>query len=230
VAQLVAHELVHDCADLFALTVEQLAGLTSTSARSGTAVERRFGKKNATKVVAQIAHRKSNELWRIIFALGIRHIGERSAQALVRAFGSMDALGSASLEALQTADEIGPVLAESVRRWFDEPRNRALVARLKEAGVRMEAAETERGLDAAPGALAGRTYVITGTLSGMSRADVAAALEARGARVAGTVSARTTGLIVGQDPGGKADKARALGVALLDEPALLRLLAETQPL
>lgn len=230
VTQLVATGLVRDCADLFALTVDALAGLTSTSTRAGATLERRFGEKNATKVVAQIERSKGNELWRVIFALGIRHIGERSAQALVRSFGSMEALGSASLEALQTTDEIGPVLAESVRHWFDEPHNRALVARLREAGVRMTATGTERGAGAAPGALAGATYVITGTLSGMSRAEATAALEARGARVTGSVSARTTGLVVGDDPGNKADKARALGVTILDEEALRTLLAGSEPL
>jgi DNA ligase (NAD+) len=230
VSQLIAHGLAHDCADLYALTAERLASLTSTSVRGdGTTIERRFGEKNAAKVAAQIDRSRTNELWRVVFALGIRHIGERSAQVLARAFGSLDALAAASFEALQSTNEIGPVLAESVRSWFDEPRNRALIDRLRQAGVRSEAAEEERGTFEAPGALVGKTYVITGTLATMSREAAAAALEARGARVAKSVSARTTAVVMGADPGSKAAKAASLGVSTLDESAFLTLLAENAP-
>ena len=225
VAQLIAGGLVRDHADLYHLTVEQLGTLTSTSAREGKAIERRFGEKNAAKVVEQIARSKNNDFWRVIYALGIRHIGERGAQVLARAFGSMEALEAASLEALQSTNEIGPVLAESARSWLDEPRNRELVSRLRTAGVRMEVPESER-VSAGPGPLTGRTYVITGTLSSMTREEATAALERLGAKVSGSVSKKTTAVIVGEEAGSKADKARTLGVTTLDEAAFKALIAQ----
>ena len=161
----------------------------------------------------------------MIYALGIRHIGERGAQVLARAFGSMEALEAASLEALQSTNEIGPVLAESARSWLDEPRNRELVSRLRAAGVRMEVPESER-VSAGPGPLTGRTYVITGTLSSMTREEATAALERLGAKVSGSVSKKTTAVIVGEEAGSKADKARTLGVTMLDEAAFKALIAQ----
>jgi len=218
VAQLIEHGLVHDYADLYTLTVEQLATLKSSSQRSdGKTIERRFGEKNAAKVVQQIERSKENHLWRVIYGLGIRHIGERGAQVLARAFGSMDVLTSASLHQLQATNEVGPVLAESVKSWVDEPRNRELVDRLRLAGVRTEVPEDERKAAAGPKPLAGRTYVITGTLSTMTREQASEALERLGAKVAGSVSRKTTGVIVGEEAGNKADKARELGVPTLDE-------------
>jgi DNA ligase (NAD+) len=225
VAQLIASGLVHDYADVYHLTADQLAGLTSTSDREGKAIERRFGAKNAAKVVEQINRSKTNDFWRVIYALGIRHIGERGAQVLARAFSSMEALETASLEALQATSEIGPVLAASARSWLDEPRNRELVSRLRAAGVRMEVPESERIHAALPGPLTGQTYVITGTLSSMTREQAAAALEHLGAKVAGSVSKKTTAVIVGEEAGSKADKAAALGIPTLDEAAFQALLA-----
>jgi DNA ligase (NAD+) len=226
VAQLIANGLVHDYADLYHLTADQIATLTSTSERDGKAIERRFGAKNAAKVIEQIERSKTNEFWRVIYALGIRHIGERGAQVLARAFGSMEALEAASLEALQATNEIGPVLAESARSWLDEPRNRELVSRLRAAGVRMEVPESERLAAAGPGPLTGRTYVITGTLASMTREEATAALERLGAKVVGSVSKKTTAVIVGEAAGSKADKARALGVTMLDEAALKALIEQ----
>jgi DNA ligase (NAD+) len=226
VMQLITSGLVRDYADLYHLTADQLSTLTSTSEREGKAIERRFGSKNAAKVIEQIERSKTNEFWRVIYALGVRHIGERGAQVLARAFGSMDALEAASLEALQSTNEIGPVLAESARSWLDEPRNRELVSRLRAAGVRMEVPESER-VSAGPGPLTGRTYVITGTLSSMTREEATAALEQLGAKVAGSVSKKTTAVIVGEEAGSKADKARSLGVATLDEAAFKALIAQS---
>jgi DNA ligase (NAD+) len=225
VAQLIAGNLVRDYADVYHLTAEQLAALTSTSEREGKAIERRFGEKNAAKVIEQITRSKTNDFWRVIYGLGIRHIGERGAQVLARAFGSMEALEAASLEALQSTNEIGPVLAESTRSWLDEPRNRELVSRLRAAGVRMEVPESER-VSAGPGPLTGKTYVITGTLSSMTREEAAAALERLGAKVSGSVSKKTTAVIVGEEAGSKADKARTLGVTMLDEEAFKGLIAQ----
>ena len=225
VAQLIAGGLVRDYADLYTLTADQLAGLTSTSERhDGKVIERRFGSKNAAKVIEQIDRSKANDFWRVIYGLGIRHIGERGAQVLARAFGSMEVLEAASLEALQATDEIGPVLAESARSWLDEPRNRALVTRLRAVGVRMEVPESERALGAGSRPLAGRTYVITGTLPSMTREEATGALERLGAKVAGSVSKKTTAVIVGEEAGSKAEKAKALGVPMLDEAGLKALL------
>ena len=225
IAQLIASGLVRDYADIYALSPEHLANLTSTSARSdGREIQRRFGEKNAAKVVAQIERSKTNELWRVIYGLGIRHVGERGAQVLARAFWSIDALVAATTEQLQETNEIGPVLAGSVRTWLDEPRNRQLLDRLRDAGVRLEVPESERTPAPAIGALAGRTYVITGTLTSMTREQAEAALKRLGAKVAGSVSRKTTGVVVGAEAGSKAEKARALGVPMLDETAFLDLI------
>ncbi len=225
IAQLIASGLVRDYADVYALSAGQLANLTSTSTRSdGREIQRRFGEKNAAKVVDQIERSKTNELWRLVYGLGIRHVGERGAQVLSRAFWSVDALVVASIEQLQQTPEIGPVLAESIRSWMDEPRNRELLDRLRAAGVRMEVPESERTAAPATGALSGRTYVITGTLTAMTRDQAEAALKRLGAKVAGSVSKKTSGVIVGAEPGSKAEKARELGVPMLDEAAFLHLI------
>ena len=225
IKQLIESGLVRDYADVYHLKTEQIANLTSTSVRGdGKSIERRVGEKNAAKVISEIDRSKRNELWRLLYGLGIRHIGERGAQVLARAFGSVDTLVGASLDHLQSTNEIGPVLAESLRSWLDEPRNQALLGRLRDAGLQMEVPEAERAADAGPKPLAGKTYVITGTLSSMSREQATAALERLGAKVAGSVSKKTTGVIVGAEAGSKADKARDLGVPMLNEQQFQALL------
>jgi DNA ligase (NAD+) len=225
IAQLIGGRLVSDYADVYALTPETLASLTSTSVRTdGKSIDRRFGEKNAQKVVLQIDRSRTNELWRLIYGLGIRHVGERGAQVLAAAFGSVEALSAASIEQLQTTREIGPVLAESVRSWFDEPRNRQLLERLRAAGVRMEVPPDARAELQREGPLTGKTYVLTGTLQSMTRDQATAAIERLGGKVAGSVSKKTAAVIVGADAGSKADKARQLGVTILDEPAFLALI------
>ena len=232
IAQLIEQGLVRSYSDVYALTAQQIADLTSQSTRSdGRSIVRRFGDKNAAKVIHEIDRSRSNDLWRVLYGLGIRHIGERAAQVLARAFGSIDALSTATLEALQQTAEVGPVLAQSVRAWFDEPRNRELVDRLREAGVRMEVPASERAAaaSAATGPLAGRTYVVTGTLASMSREEATAAIERLGGKVAGSVSRKTTAVIVGSDAGSKAEKARQLDIPMLDEAAFLQLLDPQTP-
>ena len=225
IAQLLEQGLVHDYADVYALQAETLAGLTSISIRSdGKEIQRRFGEKNAAKVIGEIERSRTNELWRVIYGLGIRHIGERAAQVVARAFGSMDALCAATVEQLQQTSEIGPVLAASLRSWLDEPRNRTLVDRLRDAGVRMEVPPGERAARDAEGPLKGKTYVLTGTLSSMSRELATAAIERLGGKVTGSVSKKTTAVIVGEDAGSKASKAQELGVPTLDEPTFLQLI------
>jgi DNA ligase (NAD+) len=227
IAQLIEGGLVRDYADVYALTADALASLTSTSARGdGKVIERRFGEKNAAKVIQQIERSRSNELWRLIYGLGIRHVGERGAEVLEDAFGSMDALMASTIEQLQSTREVGPVLAASIRSWFDEPRNRQLIERLRAAGIRMEVPPEQRGARSALGPLTGKTYVLTGTLSAMTREQATEAIERLGGKVAGSVNKKTTAVVVGVDAGTKAEKARTLGVTMLDEPAFLALLAE----
>ena len=228
IAQVIEQGLVRDYADVYALTADQLANLTSVSTRGdGREIQRRFGGKNAQKVIDQIARSRSNPLWRVIYGLGIRHIGERAAQVLAQAFGTMDVLCAATREQLQHTHEIGPILAESLRSWLDEPPNRELVERLRRAGVNMEVPEAERRAAALPGPLTGRTYVITGTLASMPREEAETALTALGAKVSGSVSRKTTAVIVGADPGSKVDKARSLGVPILDEQGFAELIGSS---
>jgi DNA ligase (NAD+) len=225
IAQLIENGLVRDYADVYRMEAQQLAALTSVSTRTdGKAITRRFGEKNAAKVIEQIDRSRRNDLWRLLYGLGIRHIGERAAQVLARAFNSIDAIVSSSIEQLQDTPDVGPVLAESIRSWFDEPRNIELIERLKAAGVRVEVPESERVVPDAPAPLKGKTYVITGTLASMTREQATETLERLGAKVAGSVSKKTAGVIVGTEAGSKADKARDLGVPMLDEAAFLELI------
>jgi DNA ligase (NAD+) len=216
VDQLITTGMVHDFADLYSLTLEPLANLSSVSIREGRELKRRLGEKSAAKLLEQIARSKTNSFWRVIFGIGIRHVGERGAQALARALGSLDALLAASAETLERVPDVGPVVARSVRAFLDEPHNRTLLERLRDAGVRMEA-DAPATLGAQP--LAGNTFVLTGTLASMSREEAAAAIERLGGKVSGSVSKKTTYLVVGADAGTKLDKARDLGVKTLTEEA-----------
>jgi DNA ligase (NAD+) len=216
VDQLVTTGLVRDFADLYRLDRPTLAGLTTPPARAGHQ-PRRLGEKVADKVLAQIERSRANDFWRVIFGVGIRHVGERGAQALARAYGSLDALVGASVESLTTVPDIGPVVARSVRAFLDEPQNVAVLSRLRAAGVNMTAGTF--GGDG-PRPLAGKTFVLTGTLTGMTREDAAAAIERLGGKVTGSVSRKTSYLVVGADAGSKLDKARELGVQLLTEDEL----------
>lgn len=210
VRQLVEKGLVSSAADVYQLTEDTLAGLD------------RMGKKSAAKLMVEIDRSRQNEIWRLLNGLGIRHVGERGAQILADHFGSIEALQAAPLAELEAVREVGPVVAASVRGWFDEPHNRELVERLGKAGVRTvgEVRRAPRG----PQPLAGQTFVITGTLDAMSREDAAARLEALGGKVTGSVSRKTSYLVVGAEPGTKLEKAQQLGVATLDEAAFLRLI------
>ena len=224
VDQLISLELVRDVADLYHLSREQLESLVVTpkEPRSERARPRKLGKVGAN-LVAEIDASRRRELWRLLHGLGIRHVGERAAELLARATGSLDALAAADLETLQRIPEIGPVVASSVRAWFDDERHQALVRRLTEAGVRTVATAEERAA-AAGGPLEGQTFVLTGTLEGMTREEATAAIERLGGKVSGSVSRKTRYVVVGADPGSKADKARQLGVETIDETALRRLI------
>jgi len=226
IAQLLASGLVKDYADVYGLRVEDLASLTATSTRQdGKTIERRFGEKNAVKVVEQIERSREAGLGRLLYALGIRHVGERGAQVLAGAFGSVDAIAQAPAAQLEQTHEIGPVLAESVRAWFDAPANQQLLQRLRQKGVRLDATDAERARASASGPLTGKTYVLTGTLATMTREEASEAIERLGGKVAGSVSKKTTAVVAGADPGSKADKAQALGIPVLDERAFRQLVA-----
>lgn len=209
VDQLVDGNLVHSPADLYALTLEQLSGLD------------RMAEKSAQNVLDALARSKDTTLARFLFALGIRDVGEATASALAQHFGQLRALQSATVEEIQQVPDVGPVVAAHVHNFFAEPRNRAVVEELQRRGVRWP--EQEPGRPAADGPLTGKTFVITGTLTSMSRDEARDRLVALGGKVSGSVSKKTSAVIVGADPGSKAQKAAELGVTILDEAAFLRL-------
>jgi DNA ligase (NAD+) len=213
VDQLVTTGLVRDFSDLYRLDAPSIAALTSVSEREGRELRRKVGEKIATKLVAEIDRSRASELWRLIHALGIRHVGERGAQALATSFPTMQAIADAPVEQLERVRDIGPVVARSIRAFFDEPHNRELVERLAAAGVNMKGSEAPSG----PETLAGRTFVLTGALSTMTRDEAAEAIAARGGKVSGSVSGKTSYLVAGADPGSKLEKARSLGVQVLTE-------------
>jgi len=216
VDQLIEQGLVHDFADLYHLTAAQLETLVVApkEPRSDRAVPRKLGKVGRN-VLAQLERSKSNDLARLIYALGIRHIGEKAAATLARHFRTMERVMTEPAEALQSVAEIGPVVASSVRAFAEEPRNQELVARLKAAGVNM-ASQAPEPTDQ-PGPLAGKTFVLTGTLATMSREEAAGALERLGAKVAGSVSKKTSVVVYGSEAGSKLEKARQLGLETWDE-------------
>jgi DNA ligase (NAD+) len=207
--QLVEAELVDDPADLYHLDVETLAGLE------------RMGAKSAAKLVDALERSKKVELGRLLFALGIREVGEVSARSLARHFGALEPIIEADRETLEAVRDVGPVVAGHIREFFAEPRNREVLQRLLDAGV-----EWRVEPQAEPGEqpLAGKTYVLTGSLETMTRSEAKKRLEALGARVTGSVSRSTSGVIAGAEPGSKLDRARELGIEVLDEGGLAALI------
>ena len=209
--QLCEKNLIKSYADIYSLDAATLEGLE------------RMGKKSAAKVLGEIEKSKGNDVWRLLYGLGIRHVGERGAQVLADHFGSVDAIENATLEALESVREIAPVRAASVRSFFDQPPNRELIVGFRKAGVKL-IGEPKRA-PVGPQPLLGKSYVIPGELSGMSREEAQAKLEGLGAKVTGSVSKKTTALIVGSDPGAsKSEKAQALGIPTLDEKGFLELI------
>jgi len=215
VDQLLATGLVTNAADLYKLTPEQLEALE------------RMGRKSAEKLVEQLQKSKRQPLPRLLNALGIRFVGERTAQFLVAKFPTMDALMAASEDELQRADEIGPKVARSIRDYFDDERNQALVECLREAGMTFEydAPTPTQQIEG----LAGKTFVLTGTLPTMTRDEAKARIEAAGGKVTGSVSKKTDYVVAGEEAGSKLDKAQTLGVPVLDEVGLLALFASSEP-
>ena len=210
VAQLIDAGLVKTVADIYDLKLEDVAALE------------RMGKKSAENLLSAIEKSKSHPLHRLVFALGIRHVGERSARDLAEHFGTMDRLASATFSELTDVRDVGPKVAESVLAFFREPRNREILRRLADAGVNMK--EAEKGVSAGKSPLAGKTVVLTGALERFTRKEAEEAVLARGGRVSGSVSRKTDYVVVGRDPGSKYEKARELGVTVLDEREFERLL------
>lgn len=206
--QLVDKEVVRDLADLYDLNADTLAGLE------------RMGKLSARNLVAALERSKSRGFRHVLYGLGIRHIGQSAAGALAEAFGSMEKLLSADRERLEEVEGIGPTLAESVREFFDAPENRAVVKRLAGHGVDMTAPRRA----SVSGPLSGKAFVVTGTLSSLSRSQATSGIEVRGGRVTGSVSKKTDYVVAGESPGSKLDRARELGIPVLDEEAFLALL------
>jgi DNA ligase (NAD+) len=216
VEQLIEQGLVRDFSDLYHLEAAQLENLVVAprEPKSERAVPRKLGKVGLN-VFAEIERSKSNDLARLVYALGIRHVGEKAAATLSRHLRTMAAILESPVEALQTIPDVGPVVAASVRSFGNEPRNRAVIDKLAAAGVNMASRQPE--VEGAPGPLAGKTFVLTGTLPTMTREEATAAIEERGGKVTGSVSKKTSYLIAGEEAGSKLEKARALGIPILSE-------------
>ena len=207
VALLLAAGYVRGIADLYHLTKEQLVGLE------------RIGDKSAQALLDEIARSKSAPLSRVLYGLGLRFVGERTAQLLASHFGSMDALMAASADELEQVNEVGPRVAQAIVEFFAEQRNRELIERLRAAGLTFTAEKR-----VTTSTLEGLTFVLTGTLPSLTREAAKARIEAAGGRVAGTVSKKTSYVVAGEDAGSKLDKAVSLGVKVVDEAGLLGLL------
>ncbi len=207
VEQLLNRGMVKSIADLYSLTEEQLLSLE------------RIGQKTADALLAEIEKSKSAPLNRVLFGLGIRFVGEKTAQLLAEEFGSMDALMAASLEELERVNEVGPRVSEAIREFFEEAKNRELIEKLRAAGLTFSAQKRKKSSQ-----LEGMTFVLTGTLPNLTREDAQAKIEAAGGRVSGSVSKKTHYVVAGEDAGSKLDKARELGVKVLDEKGLLEML------
>ncbi len=207
VTQLIEKGLVKNVADIYSLTKKHLLSLE------------RFADKSAQNILDEIDNSKKLPLERVIYGLGIRFVGERTAQFLAEHFGSMEALENASIEELQDVNEVGPRIAESIAEFFSIPANRKLVERLREAGLTLKGKKKERGTK-----LAGKTFVLTGTLAKYSRDEAKKMIEDAGGRVSGSVSKKTDYVVAGSDAGSKLDKAKELGVAVIDEKEMESLL------
>jgi DNA ligase (NAD+) len=206
VNQLLEKGLVKNVADIYYLTKKDLLNLE------------RFADKSADNIIKEIENSKKLPLERVIYGLGIRMVGERTAQFLAEHFGSMEALASASVEELQNVNEVGPRIAESIVEFFSIAANRKLIERLGEAGLAFKGKKKERGTK-----LAGKTFVLTGTLAKYTRDEAKKMIEDAGGRVSGSVSKKTDYVVAGADAGSKLDKAKELGVAVIDEKEMEKL-------
>lgn len=203
VAQLVDHKLVRDLSDLYRLTKEQILGLDG------------FAEKSATQLLAAIERRKHPSLERFLFGLGIRHVGSHVAKILADRFGSLENVMAATEETLLRVHDIGPEIARSVVTFFAEPRNRAVLLRMKEFGVHVRALSRDDERREKP--LVGKTFVLTGSLQAFTREEAKERIERLGGRVTSSVSKKTDYVVVGSDPGSKLDSAKKLGIPIINE-------------
>jgi DNA ligase (NAD+) len=206
VNQLTECGLVRNVADLYKLTTDDLLKLE------------RMGEKSAENVLGEVEASKNLPLERVIYGLGIRMVGERTAQFLAEHFGSLDAIMNASAEELEEVNEVGPRIAESIVEFFADEHNRKLVDDLREAGLKFKGQKKEKGTK-----LAGKTFVLTGTLERHTRDEAKKMIEDAGGRVSGSVSKKTDYVVAGSDAGSKLDKARELGVSMIGEEQLEQL-------
>jgi DNA ligase (NAD+) len=209
VTQLLERRLLTSVADIYSLTEEQLLELE------------RIGKKTAQSLLAEIENSKKLPLNRVLFSLGLRFVGERTAQLLAESFGSMDALMAASVEELQAVDEVGPRVAQAIHEFFAEEKNRRLVEKLRQAGLTFSAEKKRKSSQ-----LEGLTFVLTGTMADLTREEAKARIEAAGGRVSGSVSKKTSYVVAGEEAGSKLDKARELKVPVIEQAQLLELLGD----
>jgi DNA ligase (NAD+) len=208
--QMIAGKMVSDVADLYSLTMEDISSLE------------RMAEKSAANLLAQIEASKSRDLWHLIYGLGVRHVGERTAGILAKHFGSLERLGQATVEELDDIHEVGLTMAQSIHDWFADKGNARLCERLRASGVR---AETEKQTTAdVEQIFAGQQIVLTGTLPAMTRDEARGLIEARGGRVTSSVSKKTNFVLAGDEPGSKFDKANQLGVTVIDEAAFKKML------
>lgn len=211
VYQLAKNGLVRDPADLYQLKLDEVANLE------------RMGKKSAQNFLDGVVASKSRDARRVLYGLGVPHVGEGAAKSICKHFPALDDIMAASAEQLMEAEDIGEIIARSIAQWSGDSRNKNLVERLRKAGVNFKSELYKPR--AAAGPLTGKTFVLTGTLPNLKREDAAAKIEAAGAKVSGSVSKKTDFLVAGEEAGSKLDKAHALGVKVIDEAELLRLLA-----
>jgi len=214
VEQLIEQGLIDSVADLYDLTLEQLSGLE------------RMAEKSAQNLLDALDKSRTTTLARFIYALGIREVGEATAEALAQYFADITPLFDVDVETLQRVEDVGPVVADNIRHFFDQRENRDVVERLLRQGVHWPQSDASGQQEQT---LVGKIYVISGSLEGMSRDQAASLLKARGARVSGSVSAKTTALIAGESPGSKLAKAEVLGVEVIDQAGFNRLLDDTLP-
>lgn len=215
VSQLVDRGLVRDLSGIYYLTYDQVLGLDL------------FAEKSTENLLSAIERSKESGLSRLLFALGIRHVGEHLSQVLAARFDSLEDLASASEEELVAIDEVGPEVAGAIRKFFSQQQNREVIARLKNAGVRLRfTRKPEAPAGAGTPSLEGVTFVFTGGLESMTRSEAKRAVQSRGGRASSSVSAKTDYVVAGADPGSKLDQARELGVKVISESEFKKLLAE----
>jgi DNA ligase (NAD+) len=210
VDQLVDSGLIRTLPELYKLGVAKLAALD------------RMGEKSAQNIVAALEKSKQTTLARFLFGLGIRHVGEATAKDLAKHFGALDRIMNATEAQLLEVNDVGPVVAQSIHAFFEQPHNREVVEQLRAAGVAW--AEGEGSASAEPKALSGKTFVLTGTLPTLSRDEAKDLIEAAGGKVAGSVSKKTDYVVAGSEAGSKLAKAQELGITILDEAGLRTLL------